>query len=81
MQRVTKFSIRDTLSVSTLTPSKDEGRERLIVQEKVVEMLRKEAIVQAQNDLKQLSSIFIISKKSAGFRPVINLKKLNSCVE
>ena len=59
---------------------KDE--QTLIVQKEVEEMLRKEVIVQVQNNPKQfLSSMFVVPKKSAGFRPVINLKKLNSRIE
>ena len=55
--------------------------QRLTVQE-LEEMVRKEAIVQAQNEPKQfLSPIFVAPKKSAGFLPIINLKKLNSCIE
>ena len=53
---------------------------RLIVKD-VDEMMRKEAIVQVQNNLKQfLYSIFVVPKKSAVFWPTTNLKKLKFCV-
>lgn len=47
---------------------KIKEEQRLIVQKEVLEMLRKEAIVQTQNNLKQfLGSILLVLRKSAGF--------------
>ena len=55
--------------------------ERRLIVKDVEEMLRKEAIAQVQNNLKQfLCSIFVVPKKSADFRPTTNLKKLKFCV-
>lgn len=47
---------------------KIKEEQRLIVQKEVLEILRKEAIVQTQNNLKQfLGSILLVLRKSAGF--------------
>ena len=55
--------------------------ENMVVHEKLEEMLKK-VIAPVQNEPEQsVSSIFIVPKISSGFRPVINLKNLNSYVE
>lgn len=56
--------------------------EELEVGKEVEEMLKNKTVTLQQNKPEQfLNSIFIIPKKSEGFRSVINLRKLNSCVE
>ena len=53
----------------------------MILQAEIEEMLKNKAIAPVQNEPEQIiNSIFIVSKKSSGFRPVINLKNLNSYV-
>ena len=78
-----KILLLETLGQNSFSPPvKIKEEQRLIVQKEAEEMLRKEAIFQVQNNPKQfLSSIFVVSKKSTSFRHIINLKKLNSCVE
>ena len=57
-------------------------QEKVVVLKKIDEMLKKEAIIPVKQEAEQfLSRTFIVPKKSGDFRPVINLKKLSSCVE
>lgn len=54
----------------------------MIVQDETEKMLKKKKMAPVKNEAEYIvSSIFIVSKKPSRFRPVINLKKLNSCVE
>lgn len=54
----------------------------MIVQEETEKMLKKKMMAPVKNKAEQIvSSIFIVSKKPSRFQPVINRKKLKSCVE
>ena len=54
----------------------------MVILKKREEILKKDAIIPVKQEAdKFLSSTFTVPKKSDDFRPVINLKKLNSCVE
>ena len=54
----------------------------MVILKKREEILKKYAIIPVKQEAgKFLSSTFTVPKKSDDFRPVINLKKLNSCVE
>ena len=54
----------------------------VIVDQEIQEMLKKGAIKLVASNTKNqfLSSIFIVPKKESGYRPVINLKKLNKYI-
>ena len=57
-------------------------QEKVVVLKKIEEMLKKEAIIPVKQEAEKfLSTTFIVPKKLDDFRPVINLKRLNSCVE
>ena len=57
-------------------------QEKVVILKKREEILKKYAIIPVKQEAgKFLSSTFTVPKKSDDFRPVINLKKLNSCVE
>ena len=76
MWKVTRFHPRIFFHFS------EEEVGKNIVQEEMEEMLKKKAIAPVQNKPDQfVSSIFIVPKKSSGFRPIINLKNLNSYIE
>ena len=57
-------------------------QEKVVILKKREGILKKDAIIPVKQEAdKFLSSTFTVPKKSDDFRPVINLKKLNSCVE
>jgi len=63
-------------------PIKFSPEERSIIDEEVTQMIQKGAIKEVSPSEDQLlSPIFVVPKKDSGFRPVINLKHLNSHVE
>ena len=69
---------RDTIPKFLSTSSINDGGGK----NEIEQMLKKKAIAPVQNEPQQSASyIFIVPKKSSGFRPVINLKNTNSFVE
>ncbi|XP_069107399.1 uncharacterized protein [Argopecten irradians] len=59
-----------------------EGQDAHLIESEVQTMLEKNVIVKSFHCTGQfLSPVFLVPKKDGGNRPVINLKRLNSCVE
>ena len=60
---------------------KMRAQDNLLIQEEIEAMLKKGAIHEVSHVNKEfLSNLFLVSKKEGGYRPVINLKHLNSFV-
>ena len=63
---------------SSPPPVSMKQEKKIILLEKMEEMLKNKAITLTQNKPEKfVSSNFIIPNKSSGFRPAINLKNLN----
>ena len=63
-----------TPSSFTVLSQPDQAR---VVDEEVASMLEKGAIRQVSPSLSYMSRLFLVTKKDGGFRPIINLKRLN----
>ena len=79
---ISNFFHRTPLSTSLPVGGKITTEEKELTEEEINQMLEKGAIIKLDPSSSDqfLSSIFTVSKKDGGDRPVINLKKLNSLI-